>query len=415
MLTRPVIEKCVRAALGPALVLLLALAARGEGPAARPAADDWPQFRGPDGQGHAAATGLPLTWGEKEHIAWKVEVPGLGWSSPVIGGDQVWLTTAQDNGRSLRVLCLEKATGRTLHDVEVFAPEKPVTLNSKNSYASPTPVLEGDRLYVHFGQMGTACLSTEGKVLWKTVLPHGLAYGPSSTPVLFEELLIVSCQGTDVRYVVALDKGSGKERWKASRDGRNSDATPLVIRTGKDDQLVCNLADQVVAYDPRTGKKLWTVAQPNYAQVPRPVYGHGLVFVCGGYFNPVLNAIRPDGKGEVAWSVRKNVPQNPSPLLVGDELYLVSDKGIASCLDARTGNVNWEERLDGDHSASPLAADGRIYFTNEDGVTTVVAPGVRFRKLAVNQLEGRTLASFAVSGKAIYLRTDHHLYRLEDK
>jgi outer membrane protein assembly factor BamB len=411
MLTRSVIDHSPRAAVGAALVFLLTLVARGEGPAA----DDWPQFRGPDGQGHSPATGLPLTWGEKEHIAWKVEVPGLGWSSPVIGGEQIWLTTAQDNGRSLRVLCLDRTTGRTLRDVEVFAPEKPVTLHSKNSYASPTPVLEGDRLYVHFGQMGTACLSTEGKVLWKTVLPHGLAYGPSSSPVLFEDLLLVSCQGTDVRFVVALDKTTGKERWKTPRDGRNSDATPLVIHAGKDDQLVCNLADQVVAYDPRTGKELWTVAQPNYAQVPRPVYGQGLVYVCGGYFNPVLNAIRPEGKGEVVWSIRKNVPQNPSPLLVGTELYMVSDNGIASCLDARTGKVNWEERLDGDHAASPLAADGRIYFTNESGVTTVVAAGVRFRKLAVNQLEGRTLASLAVSGKAIYVRTDHHLYRIEDR
>jgi outer membrane protein assembly factor BamB len=382
---------------------------------------EWPQFRGLDGQGHADAKGLALNWSEKENIAWKAEVPGLGWSSPVIQGQQIWLTTCLDEPPALRAVCFERTTGRKVHDVEVFAPKKLIERHTKNSCASPGLVIEGDRVYVHFGPMGTACLSTEGKVLWTTTLPHTLSYGPSSSPVLFDDLLIVTCQGTDVRYTVALDKHTGKERWKTSRDGRNSESTPLLIRAGNADQLVCNLADWVVAYDPRTGKELWSVQQgDNFAQVPRPVYGNGLVFVGGGYYHPVLQAIRPDGRGDVSkshvvWKLEKHVPQNPSPLLVGNELYLVNDSGIASCVDARTGKVHWTERLGGAYSASPLLADGRIYFSSEDGVTTVISPGATFQKMATNRVEGRLLASLAVAGKEIYLRTDHHLYRIETK
>lgn len=383
------------------------------------ASADWPQFRGPDGQGHANARGLALTWSEQENISWKVEVPGLGWSSPAIQGQRIWLTAAVDKPPSLRVLCLDRATGRQVHDLEVFAPKSFVGRHPKNSFATPCPIIEKDRVYVHFGQMGTACLSTEGKILWTTVLPHKLYYGPSSTPVLFADLLIVPCHGTDVSYTAALDKQTGKERWKTSGGG-NSHATPLVIRVGEVDQLVCNLVGSVVAYEVHTGKQLWSASQGNEAQVPRPIFGHGLVFVGGGYFNPVLQAIRPDGKGDVTkthvvWKVSKQVPQNPSPLLVGDELYMVSDLGIASCLDARTGKVHWSERLAGAYSASPLSADGRIYFSNEDGVTTVIAPETTFRKLATNRVEGRTLASLAVAGQEIYLRTDSHLYRIEKK
>jgi outer membrane protein assembly factor BamB len=383
--------------------------------------EDWPQFRGPEGQGHSAARGLPLTWSETENITWKAAIPGLGWSSPVIQGKQIWLTTALDDGRSLHALCLDRATGKLLHDVAVFPKNIPSRLHSTNSHASPTPFLEGDRVYVHYGSYGTACLTTAGKVVWTTQMPHAMSYGPSSTPVLYDDLLIVPCHGTDVRYLAALDKKTGEVRWKQSHDGRHSEATPLVIQAPGGDQLIANLAERVVAYDPRTGREIWSVQQgDNYAQVSRPVYGHGLVFVCGGYFSPVLHAIRPDGRGDVtkthvAWSLNKAVPQNPSPLLVGNELYLVNDKGICSCLDARSGKLHWSERLGGAYYASPLYADGRIYFLNDSGETTVIAPGVSFKKLASNKLEGRSLASLAVSGKAIYFRTDHHLYQIEKK
>lgn len=394
----------------------------------RPSPDDWSQFRGPGGQGHSVAVDLPLTWSESENITWKVPVEGLGWSSPVTKGKQIWLTTAVDKGKSLQVICLDRESGRQRHRIALFSPSTLEGLHTKNSYASPTPVLEGDRVYVHFGPYGTACLTTEGKVIWKTRLPHKTLYGPSSSPVLLDDLLIVQCHGTDVRFVTALDKKTGKARWRRSHEARspkrkrdNAESTPLIIQTPAGEQLICNVAGRVLAYEPRTGKSLWSVRQDeNYAQVPRPVHGHGLLFTAGGYFSPVVHAIRPGGQGDVTashvvWSVKKGVPHNPSPLLVGEELFLVSDKGVGSCLDARTGKLHWQQRLGGNFSSSPIFADGRIYLANEQGTTIVLAPGTRFQKLATNKLDGRILASPAVSGKAIYLRTEHHLYRIERK
>lgn len=379
---------------------------------------EWPQFRGPTGQGHSAAIGLPVTWSETENIAWKVAIPGRGWSSPVIRGDQIWLTAADEDRKTLRALCLDRKSGAIRHNVVVSTPADPGVVHKKNTLASPTPLLEGNRVYVHFGPHGTACLSKEGELIWKTSLPHVQGYGPSSSPVLYGDLLIVPCLGTDVRYLIALDKNSGEPRWKKSFEGRCSEATPLVIHTNDGDQLISNQADRIVAFNPTNGDELWWVTQQNFAQIPRPVFGNGLVFVCGGYFKPEIWAIRPDGRGDVtethvAWRVNQAAPLNPSPLLVGDQLYLVSDKGIASCLDAKTGDVQWRERLEGDFTASPLVADGRIYFLNEVGVVNVIAPGPSFERMATNTIGGSTLASLTVAGRAIYLRTDTHLFRIE--
>ena len=386
--------------------------------AANDDSSEWPEFRGPDGQGHSTAIGLPVVWSETENIAWKVAIPGRGWSSPVIRGDKIWLTTADGEPPTLRVICLDRKSGAELHNVAVATLDGKSTVHRKNTLASPTPVLEGQRVYVHFGPHVTACLSSEGTILWKTALPHQQQYGPSSSPILYGDLLIVPCLGLDQRYLAALDKQTGETRWKQPFEGRNSEATPLVIQTDAGPQLISNQADRIVAFDPESGKELWWVTQQNFAQIPRPVFGHGLVFVCGGYFKPEVWAIRPDGRGDVTeshvvWRVNQAAPLNPSPLLVGDELYCVSDNGVGSCLDAKTGKLNWRERLGGDFSASPLFADGRLYFLNENGVTSVLAPGPKFELLATNTIPGRTLASLAVAGRAIYLRTDTHLYRIE--
>ena len=384
-------------------------------------ADEWPQFRGPDGQGHASQRGLPLEWSEENNIAWKAAVPGLGWSSPVISGQQIWLTTALDEGHSLHAICLDRETGKILHDVEVFQVADPGKVHSKNSYASPTPILEADRIYVHFGDNGTACLSNKGKVLWRNQeLKYAHGHGPAGSPVLYKDLLIISCDGTDKQFVVALDKRTGKLRWKTDRRGRMAYSTPLVIRIGGQDQVISTGGDAVVAYNPADGEEIWRVRYDGYSEVPRPVYGQGLVIVSSGYDSPVLYAIRPDGRGDVtdthvAWTIDKAAPLNPSPLIIGEELYSVSDNGIAICVDAKTGEQHWQKRLSGNYSASLLEADGRIYITNETGLTTVIAPGKKFESLASNQLDGRTLASIAVSEKALYLRTDTHLYRLEQR
>jgi outer membrane protein assembly factor BamB len=384
-------------------------------------AQDWPQFRGPDGQGHSSEHALPLTWSERENVRWKVPIPGRGWSSPAILGNRIWLTTATNGGRSLHAICLDRDSGRQSQTVELFHLADAERINGKNSYASPTPLLEGDSVYLHYGPYGTACIRNSGETVWKTRLKYTPEHGPGGSPVLFEDLLIISCDGQDIQYVVALDKATGKIRWKTSRDGYQAYTTPLVIQAAGRTQLISPGAHRAIAYDPRTGKEIWWVRYgQGFSNVPRPVFGAGLVFICTGFFEPQVLAVRPDGKGDVtnsqvAWTLKRGAPLTPSPLLVGEELYVVSDNGIATCLDAKTGNPHWRERLGGNFSASPVSAGDRIYFLNEDGQTTVIASGRQFQKLATNHLDGGTLASIAVSAGALFIRTHENLYRLEQR
>ena len=393
------------------------------------AGEDWPQFRGPDGQGHSDAIGVPLTWSEAEHVAWKTEIPGEGWSSPVILGSQVWMTTATEEGCSLRAVCVDRKTGQVTRNVEVFHRDKAIEKHGTNSYASPTPVLEGDRVYVCFGTMGTACLDAKtGEVVWQTQeLAHNHEVGPGSSPVLFDNLLLFNCDGTDVQYGAALDKKTGGLVWKTKRSGvitkpddrKKAFVTPLVIHSGQRDLVIMNAAEWVYAYDPRSGDEIWNVKHPGFSVVPRPVFGHGLLYISSGYILPELMAIRPDGNGDIttsnlAWKSDKGAPTRPSPLLLDDELYLLNDAGVITCLDAKTGKQNYRQRVGGNFSASPVSADGRIYCCGEDGRTIVFAPGKSYKELAINQLDGRMMASPAVAGKALYLRTDTHLYRVEE-
>jgi outer membrane protein assembly factor BamB len=384
-------------------------------------AGDWPQFRGPTGQGSSDERGLPLTWSESKNVKWKVAIPGKGWSSPVIHGDKIWLTTATDEGKSLRAISVDRNTGAILVNVEVFRLKSLGHISSKNSNASPTPVLEGERVYVHFGANGTACLSQSGEIIWKTRLEYDNGqHGSGGSPVLYENLVIVSCDGQDVQFVVALDKLTGKVRWKKSREGYQAYTTPLVVPMAAGDQLISPGAFRAIAYDPLTGKELWQVKYgEGFSNVPRPVYGDGLVFICTGFQEPSLLAVRLDGHGDVtkshvAWTLKRGAPLTPSPLLVGGELYLINDNGIASCVDAKTGVANWQVRLGGNHSASPIYADGRIYFLSEEGESVVILPGKQFKAVAQNQLDGQTLASMAVSGGSIFIRSLTHLYRLSN-
>ena len=382
---------------------------------------DWPEFRGPTGQGHSDERGLPLVWSETKNVRWKVAIPGRGWSSPAIQGDRIWLTTATDEGKSLRAISVDRNTGAILQNVEVFRVKSVGNLNSKNSQASPTPVLEGDRVYLHFGAYGTACINQSGEIVWKTRLDYDNGqHGPGGSPVIYDNLLILSCDGQDVQYVIALDKLTGKVRWKKLREGYQAYTTPLIVRLPAGDQVISPGAFRAVSYEPRTGKELWQVRYGDgFSNVPRPVYGNGLVFICTGFQQPSLLAVRLDGRGDVtkshiAWTLKRSVSLTPSPLLVGDELYMVSDNGVASCIDAKTGAPYWQVRLGGNHSASPIYADGRIYFLSEEGESVVIAPGKEFKALAKNQLDGPTLASMAVSNGSIFVRSQTHLYRLSN-
>jgi outer membrane protein assembly factor BamB len=402
--TRPIVASLV--------LTLVAVTAR---------AEDWPQFRGPTGQGVSTERGLPLEWSETRNIIWKSPVPGLGWSSPAIAGGRIWLTTAtSDGGGSLRALAFDVETGRQLVNVEVFRAGRTGEVNPKNSRASPTPVVDGDRVYVHFGADGTAALSTSGEIVWKATFPYVTQHGNGGSPVLYKDLLIFSCDGYDTAFVVALDKRTGKVRWQTPRRKPISQAysTPIVIRVGDRDQVVSLGAFRVAAYDPDTGREIWAVTYGDgFSNVPTPVFDDGLVYISTGFQEPWMVAVRTDGKGDVtkshvAWVERRGAPLTPSPVVVGDELYIVNDTGILTCLDRKTGKIGWQQRLGGNFSASPIVADGRIYFLSEEGVGTVVAPGKEFRKLATNSLNETTLASMAVSGGSIFIRSDRHLYRI---
>jgi outer membrane protein assembly factor BamB len=392
------------------------------------AAGQWPEFRGPTGQGHSSERGLPLDWSESRNIAWKVPVPGSGWSSPVIADGRVWLTAAVDalpgsrnaRGVSLRVLAFDERTGREIVNVEAFHVDRPGAINPKNSRASPTPIVDGDRVYVHFGADGTAALTTTGEIVWRTRLPYESQHGSGGSPALYHDLLIVNCDGGDEAFVAALDTRTGKIRWKAPRRQPFDQAysTPLVIHVGDRDEVISIGAFRATAYEPSTGKEIWRVEYADgFSNVPRPVYAHGLVYIATGFNQPALLAVRADGKGDitktqVAWTLRRAAPLTPSPIVVGDDLYIVNDSGIASCLDAKTGEMRWQQRLGGSYSASPVYADGRIYFLSEDGVTTVIEPGAALRVIARNQLDGATLASMAIADRSIFIRTIGHLYRI---
>ena len=380
---------------------------------------DWPQFRGPTGQGHSDEQGLPLNWSETTNVRWKVAIPGKGWSSPVVQGDRIWLTTATDEGKSLRALSIDRNSGAILQNVEVVRLKSPKLTNSKNSFASPTPVVDGERVYVHFGAYGTACLTQSGEIVWKTRLEYDNGqHGTGGSPIVYEDLLIISCDGNDVQFVVALDKLTGKVKWKKSREGYQAYSTPLVVSLPGGDQVISPGAFRAVAYEPRSGKELWQVRYgEGFSNVPRPVYGDGLVFICTGFQQASMLAVRLDGKGDVTdskveWKLDRGVPLTASPLLVGNELYMVTDNGIATCVDAKTGKEYWRARVGGNHSASPIYADGRIYFLSEEGESVVIAPGQTLKHLTTNQLDGRTLASMAVSGGSIFIRSETHLYRI---
>jgi len=387
-------------------------------------AEEWPQFRGPTGQGHSTEVGLPLEWSESRNIAWKVPVDGSGWSSPVVAGGRVWLTAARPSGRSsvsLRAMAFDVATGRVVVDTEVFKVSTATALNPKNSRASPTPIVDGDRVYVHFGPDGTAALTTAGAVLWTKKLPYEPQHGGGGSPALYRDLLIVNCDGNgDEAYVIALDTRTGQTRWRKDRRRPAAQAysTPLIIRSGERDLAISVGAFRAVAYDPNSGDEIWRVGYDDgFSNVPRPVFGAGLVFIATGFNSPTLIAVRPDGRGDVtrshvAWTVSRGAPYTPSPLLIDTRLYYVSDTGVLTCADAASGRILWQQRLGGNYSASPVYADGRIYYSSEEGVTTVIGGGPTFQKLAVNTLDEPTLASIAVSGGAMFIRSEGHLYKV---
>jgi outer membrane protein assembly factor BamB len=414
-------------------------------------AAEWRQFRGPKGDGHAAASGLPLTWSEQQHLKWQTPIHDKGWSSPVVWSNQLWLTTATEDGRALFAVCVDRETGRVRRDLKLFDVAAPQFCHRFNSYASPTPVIEAGRVYVTFGAPGTACLDTQsGKMLWeRRDFACNHYRGAGSSPILAGDMLILHFDGSDHQYVVALDKNTGQTVWRVNRsidfkdlgpdglpategDFRKAFATPHVAELDGRAVLLSFGAKACYAYDPPTGRELWRLEDRTaHSASTRPVVGHGLIFFPAGFPKGKLHAIRPGRSGEVldanaddaanpstqlrlAWTVHRNVPCKPSVLLVKDLLFMVDDGGIATCLDAQTGSAQWRERIGGNYSASPISGDGRVYFFSEEGKTTVVAASRQFAGLATNQLGDGFMASPAVAGRALFLRSRTHLYRIEE-
>lgn len=416
--------------LGLGLALTLGVVnPEGSGPKAW-ADEAWNQYRGPRGDGTASQTGLPTTWSETEHVRWKVPIRGKGWSSPVVWGQQVWLTSATPDGKQLFAICVDFETGQLVHDIQVFEVAEPQYCIERNSYASPTPYIEEGRVYVHFGAHGTACLDTRsGSILWtRQDLACNHFRGPASSPVVWQDLLILTFDGFDFQYVVALDKQTGRTVWKSDRgieygstdgDAKKAYATPAVVSIGGREELIDPSAGATVAYDPRTGRELWRVQSGGMNASCRPVIGNGLAFVgtADGGYN--LFAVRLGGEGDVtssrvAWKLTKGAPRYASPALVEGLLYMGSEQGVITCVEAETGQVVWQERLGGLFMPSPVYGDGKLYFFSEEGQGHVLAPGRQMKKLATNQLNGEFMASPAVAGKSLVLRTKEALYRIEE-
>lgn len=428
-----------------ALFLLLVLA-NGTSAAETRETTGWPSFRGPFGDGHVVApgdttpVGLPLQWSETENVKWKTEIPFVGWSTPAVMEGTVWLTTATMEGNDFYVIGVDAETGAIRVNEKLFHNDNPEPLNNGvNCYASPSPVAAPGRVYVHFGSNGTAAIDTAtGKVVWsRNDLPCIHYRGPGSSPILFEDLLILTFDGSDQQYVTALDTKTGKTVWRTDRSTKYTDlddqgkvtregdfrkgfSTPLVIEAGGTKQLISIGSMAAFAYEPRTGKEIWTTRQPGHTPAPCPVFANGLAYIVSGRGNAQFTAVRVDGHGDVsdthvAWKVEGPfLPQEPSPIIVDGLVYLLSNNGMATCLDATTGAQVWSERIGGNHVASPIYADGRLYFCSTQGKTTVLRAGRVFEVLTTNELDAGFMASPAVLGKALILRTKTHLYRIEE-
>ena len=433
----------VRGSQGSFLPLLTLIAVACGGAMAQA---DWPEFRGPWGDGRAAAPGdtkligLPLQWSETNNVKWKTEIPFRGWSTPVVLGGQVWLTTATVEGHDFYAIGVDADTGRIRFNEKVFHNDNPEPLGngaSMNCYATPSPVIETGRVYVHFGNNGTACLDTgTGKVLWKREDLRCRHYrGPSSSPVSFENLLILTFDGVDVQYLIALDKQTGKTVWKTNRsvawndenvpgpmardgDLRKAHSTPLIVTAAGKPLMLSAGAKAAYGYDPRTGRELWRVEHPDYSVAPVPLFDHGLAFFVTGNSLREMWAVKTDGQGVitdtgVAWKFKTHVGKYASPLLVDGLIYTAAEENYVTCLEAATGQMVWTDKIGGKYAGSPVYADGRLYFFSQQGMTTVLKPGRTFEVLATSSLDDGFMASPAVSGKAFFLRTRTHLYRIE--
>jgi outer membrane protein assembly factor BamB len=438
----------------PALLLLFVLLG------AAPIAANWPQWRGPSGLGVSAESGLPATWSASENMAWSVALAGLGSSSPIVWNDQVFVTSqigraprrsgshpmlARDDaalvaretpigGRreklsgtagpiELVVESFSRADGRRLWEYRLAAEGPFPDLHEKHNLATPTPVTDGKYLFAWFGTGQIVALGLNGALVWtrhlgKEYSPFDINWGHGSSPVLYEDLVILLCDHDSKSYLLALDARTGTERWKTERGAsRVSFSTPLLISGAKGDEIIVNSSERVDAYDPATGGLLWYADAPRQTPIPSAVFHDGIIYMTRGYRNSPYFALRPGGRGDVSashviWRAPGGGSYVPSIVYYDGLLYLTNDVGVLTCADAKTGRRVWQTRLDGVFFASPVAADGKIYFVSQTGETIVVKAGRTPQILARNNLGERLVASPAISGGRIFLRSDGRLFAI---
>ncbi|HLN74164.1 MAG TPA: PQQ-binding-like beta-propeller repeat protein [Prolixibacteraceae bacterium] len=399
--------------------------------------ENWTHLRGTHLDGHSLSSQAPTTWSENNHVLWKTEIRGVAWSSPVVFGDQVWTSSATLNGEELFAVCTDFNSGKIIKEISLFKPDSVQHIHPTNSYATSTPCIEEGFVYVHFGTYGTACIDTRNfNIVWtRTDLNCDHMQGAASSPILYKNLLILHIEGTDVQYLIALDKLSGKTVWKTERPRefyqnvepvyRKAYCTPIVIQVNGKDQLISNGSQLCIAYEPETGKEIWQVFYGEDSTVSMPLSWGGLVFVNSGWMFPKdgspfyarLLAVDPTGKGDVTkthvpWETGTDVPQISTPVIVDSLIYMVHERGDLTCLNARDGKVIWKTKLKDQFNASALYASGNIYLFSLKGKTYVFKPGLTYQPVAENQLSGTIKATPAIVRDNVILRTDKYLYRI---
>lgn len=391
-------------------------------------AEDWPRFRGPSGQGVSSETNVAIEWSTEKNIAWKTPIPGLGWSSPIVWGDRVFVTTATDEGKSCHILAIHRKTGKLLWDTEVL--RQNITMNRKqNSFATSTPVTDGKRVYAVFAGGGMAAVDFSGKVVWRNEeVRYYSEHGLGASPVLYRDLLIMPFDGSstgedkkvgwqkpwDQSFLVAVDTATGKRRWRTGRGtSRIGHVTPTFLSVNGVQRLISSAGDVIQAYEPYTGERLWSTYSQGEGVVPSVVVGEDLIFTSSGFEKSTIRAVKPDGS--IAWEQIKGVPHIPSYLYVKPHLYTLHEQGIAMCLRAATGDIVWQERVGGNYWSSPVYANGLIYFLDEECQTTIIKAGPQFEVVRRNPLEGRCQASPAISQGYLLIRTQDHLWAIKPK
>lgn len=399
--------------------------------------ENWTHLRGSNLDGHSTSVNAPVSWSETSNIAWKTALRGLAWSSPVVFGDQIWVSSATDDGKDLFAFCIDFNSGKILKEMALFKPDSVQHIHPTNSYASATPCIEDGFVYIHFGTYGTACIDTKTfQVVWtRTDLNCDHMQGAASSPFIYKNLLILHIEGTDVQYLIALDKQTGKTVWKTNRPrefydniepvSRKAYCTPIVINVNGKDRLISNGSQLAMAYEPETGKEIWRVFYGDDSTVSMPLTWNGMVYVNSGWMLPKdgtpfyarLLAVDPTGTGDVTkthvpWEVKVDVPQISTPVIVDSLIYMVHEKGMITCLNARTGAVVWKEKLKDQFNASVLYASGNIYLFSQKAKTYVIKPGLSFHLVSENQLDGQLKATPAIVRDNIILRTDKFLYRI---